>query len=71
MDTVIGMVLAFLLGAYVREPFALKEKKEVKEQDNELLDMMREEQKEEQRRQLQIYKALQWNGKKGKLNEED
>ena len=72
MDTVIGMLLAFLLGAYIRSPFAFKQRvKEDKTVDDELQEMMREEAEAEKRRQLQIYKALQWNGKKGGLDEEN
>lgn len=72
MDT-IGILLAFILGAYIRKPFALKrvEKKEEETVDNEVLDFLKEEAKQEQKRQLQMYKALQWNGKKGRLEDED
>lgn len=72
MDVVIGMVLAFLLGAYIREPFAFKERvKEETKVDDEILSLLKEEQDAEKKRQIQIYKALQWNGKKGGISEEN
>lgn len=72
MDT-IGILLAFILGAYIRKPFTLNrvEKKEEEKVDEDLTDFLREEAKMEQKRQIQMYKALQWNGKKGRLEDED
>ena len=76
METVIGMVLAFLLGAYIRQPFTLHKKIEVKEEpvtelDEFLQDMMKEDAKKEQLRQIQMYNVFKWNGKKAKVTDED
>ena len=67
METVIGMVLAFVLGAYIRQPFKVYEKhpEEPKESiDKDIEEYMIEESKREQERQFQIFKALNWNGGK-------
>lgn len=76
METVIGMVLAFLLGAYIRQPFALHKKIEVIEQEDEPIDefieeLLKEESKKEKARQEQMYNVFRWNGKKAKVTDED
>lgn len=74
MDIVIGMLLSFLLGAYVRKPFLLFTRKEVQpnhssEPDAELEQFLKEEAENERKRQIQMFKALNWNGGKDKLDE--
>lgn len=69
----IGMCLSFVLGAYVRKPFEFnfKQKEEpAPKLDAEIQALIDEEEKAEQRRQLQIFKALNWNGEKEILRDE-
>lgn len=69
----IGMCLSFVLGAYVRKPFEFnfKHKEEpLPKLDAEIQALIDEEEKAEQRRQLQIFKALNWNGEKEILRDE-
>lgn len=70
------MVLAFILGAYVRQPFALRNKIEVIQEKEEKLDaelqkLLEDGAKLDKKRQLQFMNAMEWNGKKGIVNDED
>jgi len=69
----IGMCLSFVLGAYVRKPFEFKFKHKEEPApkiDADIQALIDEEEKAEQRRQLQIFKALNWNGEKEILRDE-
>lgn len=74
--TAVGMVLAFALGAYIRQPFEVIARKAQntapeKTADAELKEFLKKESEAEQRRQMQILKALSWNGEKeGVLKDE-
>lgn len=75
VEIVIGMMIAFILGAYIRQPFALKknvsEPKQEMDVDEEMKRFMEQESENEQKRQMQMFKALYWNGEKGDtLNDE-
>lgn len=71
METVIGMVLAFILGAFVRSPFPLKVKEdkpktEAKEEaDDGMTAWLRQQAEAEKERNRQLFTALNWNGKAG------
>lgn len=79
MDIIIGMVLAFLLGAYVRSPFKLwsieeepepHEEEPLSEAELKIKELIEEGQREDQKRQIQIANALNWNGEREKLRDE-
>lgn len=77
MEIVVGMILAFLLGAYVRKPFEIRRAVEVQEKipskdDEELMQLYEEEARKEAQRQIQMYNIMNWNGEKGtKLRDGD
>ena len=70
---IIGMILAFLLGAYVREPFLFAKKEEEKEETflpaAQEADGERKKTKEE-RRIDQLNNLLNYTGKKEEENDE-
>jgi hypothetical protein len=64
--TVLGMLLAFILGAYIRQPFERKPRSEpeIKPQaDLEEIKLTDEERKLQERRQEQLLKAWNYTGK--------
>jgi hypothetical protein len=72
METVIGMLCAFLLGAFVRMPFELKQKE--RHQDAPPVDdttqaWLKEQAELEAERNKQLFSALNWNGKAGEYED--
>lgn len=66
METVIGMLCAFLLGALVRKPFEIKAKEpkqEVQPVNDEMQAWLKQQAELEAERNKQLFSALNWNGK--------
>lgn len=68
MDVVIGMLFAFILGAYIRQPIQIKEsvKKKMVEtvQDEDMREWLKQQEAKEKERTKQLFDALNWNGEK-------